>query len=101
MQAIRKNITYPKYAWIMFDWYPKNWWKQLNGSNITCSEDQLARFLDKVLTLRRYPEADDVNATTDAGIVRESTFFIETNLDYRDIIWCMVTSIVIDESIMK
>ena len=73
MQAIRKNITYPKYAWIMFDWYPKNWWKQLNGSKVKCSEDELARFLDKVLTLRRYPEADDVNATTDAGIVREST----------------------------
>ena len=71
MQAIRKNLTYPKYAWIMYDWHPKNWWTKLNGSKIKCTPDELAKFLDKVLTLRRYPEADDVSATTDAGIVRK------------------------------
>ena len=53
----------------MYDWNPKSWWTKLNGLNIKCTPDEMAKFLDKVLTLRRYPEADDLSATTEAGIV--------------------------------
>ena len=61
----------------MYDWYPKEWWTKIDRS-IDCTADDLARFLDKVFTLRRYPEADDVSATTEAGIVRKICLF--TNL---------------------
>ena len=57
----------------MYDWYPKQWWTKLDESLISekCNAVSIAKFLDKVLTLRRYPEADDVSATTQAGIVRD------------------------------
>ena len=71
-QAIARNLTYPKYAWIMYDWYPKQWWTKLDDSVIKCTADDIAKFLDKVLTLRRYPETDDISATTQAGIVRNT-----------------------------
>ena len=69
-QAIERKLTYPKYAWIMYDWYPKQWWTKLDNSS-KCSSDDIVRFLDKVMTLRRYPETDDISATTEAGIVSE------------------------------
>ena len=53
----------------MYDWNPKIWFTKLNGSNIECTPDEMAKFLDKALTLRRYPEVDDLSATTEAGIV--------------------------------
>ena len=53
----------------MYDWYPKQWWKDVDESIIKCTAEQIENFLDKVLTLRRYPETDDVSATTQAGIV--------------------------------
>ena len=53
----------------MYDWYPKQWWKDVDESIIKCTAEQIESFLDKVLTLRRYPETDDVSATTQAGIV--------------------------------
>ena len=71
-QAIARNLTYPKYTWIMYDWYPKQWWTKLDDSVIKCTTDDIAKFLDKVLTLRHYPETDDISATTQAGIVRNT-----------------------------
>ena len=53
----------------MYDWYPKKWWKDVDESVVKCKADEIEKFLDKVLTLRRYPETDDVSATTQAGIV--------------------------------
>ena len=70
-QAIKQNLMYPKYAWIMYDWYPKQWWTKLDSSS-KCTSGEIEKFLDKVLTLRRYPETDDISATTEAGIVSEN-----------------------------
>lgn len=56
----------------MYDWYPKKWWKDVDESVVKCKADEIEKFLDKVLTLRRYPETDDVSATTQAGIVRDT-----------------------------
>lgn len=70
IQAIERKLTYPKYAWIMYDWYPKQWWTKLDNAS-KCSSDDIVQFLDKVMTLRRYPETDDISATTEAGIVSE------------------------------
>ena len=69
----------------MYDWYPKQWWTKLDESVIKCNADDVAKFLDKVLTLRRYPEADDISATTQAGIVSDqNTALITVEPLYKD-----------------
>ena len=37
---------------------------------LDCSDNELAAFVDKTITLRRHPTQEDVNATTNTGIVR-------------------------------
>ena len=69
-QAQRNNFTYPKYAWIAYDWYPRRWWTHEESNiEVGCSDQELAKFLQKVISLRVRPVLDDKNATTDAGIV--------------------------------
>ena len=41
---------------------------------VNCTDDELANFLDKAITLRRFPTQEDVNATTNTGIVRHINF---------------------------
>ena len=73
LQAQRQNYTYPKYAWIAYDWYPKRWWAfEESNIEVSCSDSELAEFLDKVISFRWRPVPDDRNATTDAGIVSEN-----------------------------
>ena len=70
IQAHKKGFTYPRYAWIAFDWYPQRWWtRAVFQDDIDCTDDELAAFLDKTITLRRHPTQEDVNATTTTGIV--------------------------------
>ena len=67
-------MTYPRYAWITFDWYPQRWWTQNDQSvdELDCPDDaQLAAFLERTISLRRHPTQEDVNATTNTGIVIE------------------------------
>ena len=72
MQAQKKGLGYPRYAWIGYDFYPQEWWtRDVSMDQLNCSDDELARFIDKMITLRRHPTEDDVNATTDTGIVRK------------------------------
>ena len=68
MQAAKRRLTYPKYVWIAYDWYPRGWWKSVED----CDIKQVQNFLHRVISLRRYPAADDSSAQTDAGIVRLS-----------------------------
>lgn len=56
MQAFKRGLMYPQYAWITFDWYPHQWWKN-TVDGVDCTDDQLEQFLDRVLSLRRYPLA--------------------------------------------
>ena len=37
---------------------------------LDCSDNELATFVDKTIALRRHPTQEDVNATTNTGIVR-------------------------------
>ena len=71
MQAFKKGFAYPRYVWMTFDWYPQRWWtKKLSLDEIDCTDDELERFLDTAITLRRHPTQEDVNAVTNTGIVR-------------------------------
>ena len=70
LQAQKNNFTYPKYAWISYDWYPLRWWAYEESKiEVSCSDRELAEFLEKVITFRTRPVEDDINAATDAGIV--------------------------------
>ena len=62
---------YPRYAWITFDWFPQRWWtRSLSVDELDCSDNELATLVDKTIALRRHPTQEDVNATTNTGIVR-------------------------------
>jgi len=72
LQAAKRNLTYPQYAWITYGWYPDNWWtKAVSKNNVSCSDEQLEKFVEKarMLLIRQYPTPDDVDAATIAGIV--------------------------------
>ena len=73
VQAYKRDLVYPHYGWIMFGWYPENWWKEeVAGEHIDeCTDDQLEEFLRKArpLIIHFIPEPDDHDLTTDANIV--------------------------------
>ena len=66
---MKRGLTYPKYAWIAFDWYPQGWWKRDVENEEDCDNELLQRFLERMISLRRYPAPDDSSVETDAGIV--------------------------------
>ena len=73
LQAAKRNLTYPRYAWIMFGWYPDRWWTgAVARNNVSCSDEQLEEFIEnaRMVLIRTSPIANDVNGTTIAGIVR-------------------------------
>lgn len=56
-----------------YDWYPREWWKQSEGNDmVDCNTEQLQRFLERAISLRRYPTPDDNSEKTDAGIVSKN-----------------------------
>ena len=89
-------MRYPRYVWITLGWYPDFWWTQgtcailLNhfislspspsllsvevagrDPRVTCSDDELRRMLEYSLVINNLPTADDIDATTDVGLVSE------------------------------
>ena len=50
---------------------------------LDCSDNELASFVDKTITLRRHPTQEDVNATTNTGIVRHTENFI-VGIDHKE-----------------
>lgn len=68
IQARKKNYAFPRYVWIHYDWYPKNWWRSDRSVPGDCSDDELMEFLDKALTIQ-LPEFG--NETTEIGTVSE------------------------------
>ena len=71
MQAAKRSLKYPRYTWIAYDWYPREWWKDISGSDYSgdCDTEMLEQFLERVISLRRYPAPDNSSVVTDAGIV--------------------------------
>ena len=68
-QAFKRGHTYSRYAWIAYDWYPPKWWSsEISDVIVNCSDSEIAKFL-QVISFRRYPVPDDVNAATDSGVV--------------------------------
>ena len=79
LQAAKRGLTYPRYVWMAYDWYPRGWWKHAKPDDkVDCDTEQLQRFLERAISLRRYPAPDDNSKKTDAGIVR--------NFNYREVL---------------
>ena len=69
-QAFIHSYVYPRYAWVMYDWYQDGWWTLAISDDddvIDCKDHELAGFLDKALTIQL---PDVSNETTDIGTVR-------------------------------
>lgn len=75
MQAAKRNLVYPNYAWIIYAAYPDEWWtvEKSGGKNLTdCPDEVLEEFLirSRAFAIHALSESDDMEALTDAGIVR-------------------------------
>ena len=68
---MRRSYTYPRYAFITYNWYPDRWWTDdvTTTVNVSCSDDELERFLERSISLENYPMAEDHNRLTDEGRV--------------------------------
>ena len=66
-------MVYPHYGWIIFGWYPDNWWtEEIAGEHIDeCTDDEVEEFLRKArpLIVQLIPEPDGNDIETAAGIV--------------------------------
>ena len=70
MQAASKNLTYPRYTWIIYGWYSEQWWMDdaFNGSS-SCSLDEKLRLLDRSIIIQHYPIVKKLGQTTISGYV--------------------------------
>ena len=73
LQASKRNLVYPNYAWIISSTYPEKWWTEAVAKERLeeCSDQELEEFLLKshALIIHLVPEPDDWNRPTAAGLV--------------------------------
>ena len=72
LQAAKRNLTYPRYAWITFGGYPVGWWTNAVSKNdVSCSDQQLEDFIVKarMFLIQQYPTPDNTDGMTIAEIV--------------------------------
>ena len=73
LQALNRGFVYPHYGWIMFGWYPDRWWtEEVASEHIDhCTDEELEAFLrnSRSLVIHLFPEPDNYDLKTDAGIV--------------------------------
>ena len=78
-QAAMRGLTYPRYAWIMYGFYPARWWtREVIDYNTKCSDEMIERFLEdaRPIIIEDTPTAHDENATTDSGIVSHACIIL-------------------------
>lgn len=68
-QAAKRGLRYPKYTWIIYDWYPERWWESRDTDTLKCSNEEMKTVLERAISFRRHPLPKQDNSTTDAGIV--------------------------------
>ncbi len=70
IQAYKQRLMYPKYVFITYGWYPRDWWRNgASGGELECSESELAQSLHGAFALQQQPSALNINRTTDSDIV--------------------------------
>lgn len=60
---------YPRYTWILYDWYPQGWWQIKETDNLSCTNEDMKNVLERAISFRRHPLPQQGNVTTEAGIV--------------------------------
>ena len=72
-QAMKRNLVYPHYAWIIYSFHPDKWWtEEVAKEHLEeCSDQKLEEFLLKshALLIHFIPEPDDLGHLTAAGLV--------------------------------
>ena len=85
MQALKRNMVYPHFAYITYGGYPEKWWTdEVAGGpldDVECTNDDLNAFIQNArpLQLRFFPEPDHHNLETDAGFVRALKIYYTCN----------------------
>ncbi len=70
LQAYLRGYTHPKYVWVTYGWYQDRWWtEEVNPEPTNCTDHQLAEVLHRSLALQLIPDLNELNATTDTGLV--------------------------------
>lgn len=74
-QAAKMKYTYPRYAWILNDWYTSKWWTAAeDDGTVNCTDDELQGFMDRALFVHSLPSAsDDIDHTGGATLVSIDT----------------------------
>ena len=76
MQGAKRNLVYPRYAWLLYSWYTELWWTEKDAGEILegCSDEVLAEFLLKAraFVIYRRPEIDDIDEQTFSGLVKST-----------------------------
>ena len=73
LQALKHNLVYPHYAWIMYNFYPHKWWtEEVAEEHLEeCPDQKLENFLlqSHALLVQLTTVPYDRDATTIAGLV--------------------------------
>ena len=67
-QAYQSGMRYPGYMFLTFASYVERWWEVLNGED-ECTPEELESVLLNSLTTLQFEFLNDLNTTTDTGIV--------------------------------
>ena len=68
MQASKRGLKYPRYAWITNGDYIDGWWRETVSDASTCSDEVVANVLDRALAIQLHPVAP-LNSITNVGLV--------------------------------
>ena len=73
IQAAKRNLVYPNYAWIFYGLYPSRWWTEAVSRLPLedCTDEELEQFLvdSRAIMAHIVPEPDDLDSPSSAGIV--------------------------------
>ena len=70
LQAYKRGMTYPRYAFITYGWYRNHWW--VSQGDINCTVQEMEKVLNHSLAVFAYPRIQNSMEVVDAGIVSTS-----------------------------
>ena len=68
LQAYHRGIHYPHHLLLTLGWYGQNWWQE-EDQNFTCTAQERESVLNRSLAFLQCDFIEDLNLTTDTGIV--------------------------------
>ena len=72
-QASRRDLHYPRHLLLTYGWYDQEWWL-VEDQNLPCTAQERESVLNRTLAVLQFVFVEDqLNVTTDTGIVRPSS----------------------------